>query len=283
MNDESQWTITRKFELLTKIGAAGLAFLYLCGFLVVMVHLSTYGVYSIALLRGQYLAAGVLSMGPICLTFFIFARLHTTFEGFPFGLLPASGWSRLKRVFQLLFIIMWEVISIFALCSFLIDGFASVFVPTVRDILFSHLKVFSWLTVQSIMLFFFAVKAWQISSNPATHDKEGVRKTFPLAICLSTSVFFFFAYLSYFARHVYAEIPFAMGGGKPQTVLFLTRRSDDGVTFPQASGQPNNRSIPYKLILETDSTYTVLPENTSENAIQFNRDAVTGYIILKDP
>jgi len=282
MNDESQRTITQKFELVTKIGAAGLAFLYLCGLIVVMVHLSRYGVYSIALFRGQYLAAGVLSLGPLCLTFFIFARLHTSFEGFPFALPAVSGLSGSKRLFRLILGMLLEATTIFAICSFLIDRFASIFVPNVGDILLSHWRVFSWITLQSMWVAYCVLRLWQVVSSSNARDPYGNRKTFQIAFLAVLCLLFFFLYLGYFARHLYSEIPFAIGGGKPQTVIFLTKQNRDGETFPVASGQPNNRSIPCKLILETDSTYAVLSENTSENAIQFNRDAVTGYIILKD-
>jgi hypothetical protein len=280
MLDYMENTISKDFEFLTRVGAASLAFLYLCGFLVVSIHLSSYGVYSIALLRGQYLVAGVLSLGPLCLTVLIFARLHTSFEGFPVGLLHASGWSGTKQIFRLVFALLWEAITIFALCSFMIDGFASIFMPNVRDILPSHWRVFSWITAQSMLFIFFLMRTWQVSRGRSTHDSQGIRKTFQLAFLAACSILFFLVYLSYFARRLYSEIPFTIGGGKPQTVVFLTKQNDKQFTL--LAEQSSGRSIPYELLLETDLAYTVLSDVATENAIQVNREAVAGYVILKD-
>jgi hypothetical protein len=280
MLDNIESTISKNFEFLTKVGAASLAFLYLCGFLVVSVHLSSYGVYSIALLRAQYLAAGVLSLGPLCLTFLIFARIHTSLEGFPSILLSGAEPSGKRHIFRLAFALLWEAITIFALCSFMIDGFASVFVPNVRDILLSYWRIFAWITVQSMLFIFFFMRTWQVARSRNMHDSQGNRKTFQLAFLGAGSVLFFFLYLSSFARRLYSDIPFAIGGGKPQTIVFLTKQNDKQSTLLRE--QSTGKSVPYKLLLETDLTYTVLSDVATENAIQVNRETVAGYVILKD-
>jgi hypothetical protein len=282
MNEHTERTVSQRFELLTKVGAAGIAFLYLCGFLVVSVHLSEFGVYSVELLRGQYLAAGVLSLTPLCLTYFVVALLHTSLSGFRFGPLPGSGWLRAKYVLVLTFGVLWEIFKVFAVSSPLVDGFASIFVPGVHDILWSHWRVISWLTIQSMFLVWCAIKMQWLASRSDNGETHGIKRTFPLAFLGAVSVFTFFAYMSYFANRLYSEIPFAIGGGKPQTVLFLMKQNHDGAPAPVVQGQSGERSIPYKLILETDTTYSVLSEVETENAIQFNHDAVNGYVILKD-
>src|SRR5207248_2781287 len=101
MNEKTGRATYQKLEFVMRFGTSGLAFLYLCGFLVVSIHLSGYGIYSIALLRGQYLSAGVLSLGPLCLTYVVVALLHTSLERFPFGPTPASGWQRAKHILLL--------------------------------------------------------------------------------------------------------------------------------------------------------------------------------------
>jgi hypothetical protein len=51
----------------------------------------------------------------------------------------------------------------------------------------------------------------------------------------------------------------------------LARRTD----------KTGDRSVPYSLILETDNAYTVISQGSNEQAMQFNREAVEGYIVLK--
>jgi hypothetical protein len=160
MGENTERTTSANIEFLTKLAATFLGFVYLCGFLVVSIHLSEYGVYSIALLRGQYLAAGIMSLSPLCLTYFIAAVFHTSFVGFPFGPFPTSGWLRVKKIVYLIWKTAWGLFKRFAASSLFIDGFVAVFVPTVRDLLLSHWRVFLWITLLSMI---FAITAVQIS------------------------------------------------------------------------------------------------------------------------
>jgi hypothetical protein len=213
---------SEKIEVLTRVGATGLGFLYLCGFLVVSIHLSRYGVYSIALLRGQYLAAGIFSLGPLCLTYFVAAMLHTSFKGFPVPTIPLSGWPWVRRTLSLLWKLAWGFFAVYVVSDMAIKAVVSVFVPSARDILWSHFFALSWLTLLSVGLTWAVVNVWGFATSLTVRElRQDIKRIPPIVVHTIFSVVILVGYLSVFARHLYSEIPFAIGGGKPQTVIYL--------------------------------------------------------------
>jgi hypothetical protein len=129
----------------------------------------------------------------------------------------------------------------------------------------------------------FFTYTWRAASRLNTQElHQDIRQTFPIVFPLALCVLTFFGYMSYFARSLYSEIPFAIGGGKPQTISVLVKQNHDRASAPVVLEQLGGaRSIPYRLVLETDLTYTVLSGVPKEGAIQLNRDSVAGYIILE--
>jgi len=101
-----------------------------------------------------------------------------------------------------------------------------------------------------------------------------------VALASAVSLLFFFLYVGYFVENTYSQIPYAIGGGKPMSVEFLFRSQSDKEVTHLVAGPSGNESIPYRLILETTSTYIVASSRAGEQAIQINRDAVAGYIVL---
>jgi hypothetical protein len=283
MKGKAESTGAVSIELFMKVVGFAIGFTYLCGFLVVTIHLSEYGVSSISLLRTQYLAAGVLSLGPLCLTYVVAAMFYSSFEGFSFGRVPASGWPRLRGIVSMAGTVVWGLCKIFAVSSAIVDAAASIFVPTVKGLLLSHWTVFAWLTVESVVFTLVLMKTLRLAIRFGVEElHQDVKKILPAILLGAFSVLLFLAYMNYFARRLYSEIPFAIGGGKPQPVAFLLRQDPRGGPAPLVPDESGKRSIPYRLVLETDASYTVLSEVAKERAIQFNHDAVQGYVVLRE-
>ena len=107
-------------------------------------------------------------------------------------------------------------------------------------------------------------------------------KVFLLILRVGFCLILFLGYLSYFTFRVYSQIPFWAGGGKAQTIAFLLKVDSKAEVSPVSPDKATqDRSIPYKLILETDTSYIVLSENPKEKAIKVNRDAVAGFVVLE--
>jgi hypothetical protein len=283
MSDNSERPALPNYEALAKISALVLGFVYICGFLVVSIYLAGYGVHSIALLRPQYLAAGFLSVTPIWLTYVIIALFFTSFEGFPHGPLPPSGRPRIKRIWNLSWQVIWALLKIYVVASALVDVLAVTFVPSARYVLLSHWRQFSFITLQAMVFTLFLTRIVRAARHFSVHElQQDIKKTLPVILLSAFCVFSFLGYISYFAQRLYPEIPLAIGGGKPESVAFLLKQHTEGMGAPVIPDKSGTRSIPYRLVLETDASYTVLSEATHERAVQFNRDAVLGYVILEE-
>ncbi len=175
---------------------------------------------------------------------------------------------------------MWEFIQIFALASIIIDGIASIFVPGIQDLLWHHPWIFIRLTRNSALValgIFWIRRAVSLLNveERGINFKTSVRVGLPATLL----IFFFLAYMKQFSQDVYSKIPFALGGGKPQSVVFLLKQGAESP--PVVRDKAGNKSIPYSLILETDNAYAVVSQDSNEQAIQFNREAVEGYIVLR--
>jgi hypothetical protein len=79
---------------------------------------------------------------------------------------------------------------------------------------------------------------------------------------------------------VYPFIPSSFGGGRPERVVFLVE-SGTKQTAPVIIDSSGTRSVPYNLVLTTDSSYVVESPANNEIAIEFKQDAVRGMIVLR--
>ena len=84
----------------------------------------------------------------------------------------------------------------------------------------------------------------------------------------------------WFSVRVYPLIQFSLGGGGPLTVAFMEREKKvpDGL---KADASSTGRSIPYKLVAETDKYYVVLSPEQNEKSIEVSRDSVVGIVVLQ--
>src|SRR6267143_1484566 len=277
----------KTIDLVVKATAIALSVLYIFGYFVVSLRLAEFGIHSVALLRIQYLAAGFFSLGPLFLIYLLSALARSGFEKLfvgesRLGPLPASTWPRIRSVCVALLRIGWELLQILVIAGMVIDGIASIFVPDVHEnLLWRHPWIFirlvrdSALTVLGVLWVPRAIsllKKEERGLNFKTASQIGLPLVF--------SAFFVLAYTKQFSHDVYPEIPFAIGGGKPESVVFLLKRTTGLDSPPVVRDKTKDRSIPYKLILETDNSYAVISQGSDERAIQFNREAVDGYVVM---
>lgn len=222
MNENAGHLLYFNAALFTKVVAVGAALLYLCGFLVVSMHLSRYGIHSVSLLRPQYLTAGFWSLCPLFLSCTV-AGVVYAFLDKPRGD-AGSGMSKLKRVFLSGVKLLWQVLMVFAAASAIVDGFASVFFPSVRNLLWTHWRVSLWLGWYSAMVGLSLLWLWRvvIRISPVDLEKD-LRKLIPVGMAVIWFTFIFLVYIQSFTRRLYPEIPLAIGGGKPEKVVFLVK------------------------------------------------------------
>ena len=282
-DSKSRRSATQALELVAKVTAGIIGLIYLCGFIVVSMRLSEYGALSSALLRGQYLVAGVFSLGPFFLTAFFAALFEMEFKKFPFGVLPSAGWPRVWGVCRALGRSVWGLLSVYIVLGAFVAAVVSIFVPTFKGLLWTHWRTILWLMLQSGMVILMSSKTWEVALQLGTGEMQGaLPKVFLLILRVGFCLILFLGYLSYFTFRVYSQIPFWAGGGKAQTIAFLLKVDSKAEVSPVSPDKATqDRSIPYKLILETDTSYIVLSENPKEKAVKVNRDAVAGFVVLE--
>ncbi len=210
--------------------------------------------------------------------------LHLGFEKlfvgeFRLGSIPTSVWPRIRWASLALLRIAWGFLQIFVLASIIIDGIASIFVPGIQDLLWRHPWIFVRLTRNSAIVALGVL--WARRAIGLLNDEErgiNFKTSVQVGLPATLLIFFFFAYMKQFSQDVYSKIPFALGGGRPQSVVFLLKQGPESP--PVVRDRTGDRSIPYSLILETDNAYAVISQDSNEQAIQFNREAVEGYVVL---
>ena len=282
---ENQRMALSTVEAVTKLGLIGLGFLYVCGFIVVFLNLSRYGVsFSISLLRAQYIIAGVLTFGPIVLSCLFFAVYYDFSRSRPeltAGSAVSPIWEKIKSGVRFAWYVLFGLGSV----DILLRTFASPFLANnhPRSLLWANLMTLAMLGMLSVMLARSLISTWH-SIRALWGEKE--HRTFKhfspvvwraLFVCM-----IFFLYLEYFSAQVYPEIPHSAGGGRPLIVVFLLKESQENAFAPVAADSSGSRSVPYKLLLETDSDYVVISQDPRERAIEFRRDAVVGFVVLSE-
>ncbi len=289
MPEQSGQDLGKTIDLVVKATAIVLSALYILGYLVVSLHLAEFGIHSVALLRIQYLTAGVFSLGPLFLIYLLSSLARSGFEKLFVGELrlgpfPTSSRQRIRWTCIALLRIGWGLLQILIVAGVVIDGMASIFVPGVHeDLLWRHPWIFMRLVRDSALTVLGTL--WvRREMNFLNKEERGLnfKTATQVGLPLAFSVFFFLAYTKQFSQNVYPEIPFAIGGGKPESVVFLLKHDKSLGSAPVVRDKMSDRSIPYSLILETDNSYAVISKDGGERAVQFNREAVEGYVVMRD-
>lgn len=287
LNTEEAGAAQGSIASLTKLSLFVLGVLYVSGFVVVLIHLSRYGVFPVEFLRTQYVATGALALAPIVLAHFFLAYLYRELKGVSFSSLSAS-WPR--KIFQ----VVWttiksagKVLLVFGFCGYwLVDVVVSIFTTSAGPepkILWNQRGMFLILALLSFGIV--ACLAWArslLSDLRAKEPSHFLDTLSSIVLAVTGALVLSLFYMAFFAGRAYPQIPYAIGGGKPLQVQFLLHGQKNPETAPLVADSSGGKSVPYSLILETSDVYVVLSPYTNERAIQINRDAVGGYIILPD-
>lgn len=260
-----------KLEDVSKFLALGLVVLYLLGFLVVAYNLSQYGVSSMAVLKLQYLLAGIWLLLPLA----VLSLLIAGFLAFSWLPLP-KGKPRIRLVG------FTSLIASFALVLATLSAFG-VNVVAFYDKGSTHANFIDRVSILAgivAMAAFFWYVGRILKDEPNEKMNRNIQKT-AVFYFLTASVLILLGYVSFFARNWYPLIPYSLGGGKPASVVFLLKTEMGHGESPVISDSSGMRSIPYKLLFVTDKTFVVLSPSKEEKAIEFNRDAVIGVVMLK--
>jgi hypothetical protein len=270
MDETYKPSISSDVESLTKGTALVAGVAYVCGFIVVSSYLGQFGIYSVSLVRAEYIFAGFLSLIPLGCTCIVGALWYSYIVNSRLELrrLNVSSWREFLE---------WCVALI--LIGLLTSVSFGVIVPEGREFARHNWFPIAALATRALLLVTVNgafLRNFQKEKRPL--KPEAVAS---LAFPVIFTVLVLTSYLTFFAFSIYRDIPFALGGGRPLSVIFLLK--PNSTKMPLVSADAGFRSIPYKLVLATNTTYTVLSDNSKEKVIQFNHDAVLGYIVLDQP
>jgi hypothetical protein len=90
-----------------------------------------------------------------------------------------------------------------------------------------------------------------------------------------------FLYALFFAGSVYPLIPASLGGGRPRMITLIPAK--EGLPVGIVKDDSSGRSVPYELLTVTDRSYLVISDVPNEEAIEIDRMAVQGIVVLKEP
>jgi MFS family permease len=266
----------------SKIVVGGVGALYVIGFLVVTFHVAQFGFVSVSWLRPQYLLAGIWCLLPLLLFISDLAFV---------GLQIVEPWikysnvvSKRTRRYRYVKSVIQGLAGMFAA-----TGFVSILIlwATGQPVkaTWSPSTVIA-LKLAGLCLAAFVLGTLGITWLTAAAESEETRTDrFVARFSLGTVVCLMalavgIAYIRYFSIAVYSAIPSTLGGGRPQTVVFLLDRSHSDPP-PVAADGSGSRSVSYHLLLKTDNTYVVQSQTNGEGAIEFRQDSVKGMIMLQ--
>jgi hypothetical protein len=256
--------LTSYLEPIAKAVALIVALLYLCGFVVVSVHLSRYGVASFSLLQLQYLIAGVWALAPPALTAFI-KDASSNFEQRVAPEVPGKfNWRRFR--WSLLSGVPYALTTNFAV-SFLI------------------LSDVGWKTFAILFVFYLSMMVsgywfWESWRRPEQSETPFINRNHAAPFHFSLFISIVGFYVVWFSLHIYPIIPYSFGGGRPLTVQFI--ESDKPMPDSLVRDGKTHRTVPYRLLEATDKSYYVISENQNEQSIEINRESVGGMVVLRD-
>lgn len=242
--------LREQLEQWSKIGVAGVAIVYVLGFVVHTLYLGAYGMAAVNLLRAQYVLAGVWLLAPLALiggaaALIVYLRELNVDEHHPRT--PPHEYA----VIIVLYIGGW-VVAAWPLRRYF---------STPPDVELSDVK---WLVIILACLVTVAVMTCALGSPRKITFTKG------LGVGVVVIVLFF-AYTSRFAVVVYPAIASAAGGGGPATVRFVV--DANGVL-------PIDPKQPYPLLVATEHSIIVLNDG---KATEISRDKVKAVLYEPPP
>lgn len=102
-----------------------------------------------------------------------------------------------------------------------------------------------------------------VTNDPAKYFKRSQLVAAGMAVGFFLVMFLYSA--QYFARRVYALIPYEFGGGQSLKVIFLLKPDAVGELAPVlAMDATDKESVPYYLLMETSDSYVVISQKTDD-------------------
>jgi hypothetical protein len=291
---------------LARIGVGIVGLIYALGFLVVTFHLSQFGVAPVTWLRPQYLLAGIWCLLPALL----FA-VGLAFAGIQF----AEPWirgsmvvPRKTRIYRRIMGAIQGLFSLVAAFVFISSAISFAVGPTFdgqyrwgpSSVITLRLAGLSFAAAVSagyaIGMFYNLNTLGDVPSARPTalippeswHEHPWGSMRWDRWVALVSfgllgafgSLCFIVLYILAFSVTVYSAISPTYGRGRPQRVVFLI---EGGIqrNAPLVVDSSGTRSVPYNLLLTTESSYVVESPAKGELAIEFKRDSVRGMIALR--
>jgi len=249
------------------VGAA-----YVLGVIVVLTHLSNYGVSSLSLFRLQYFIAGFWVAVPLVAVLAVSKALEVKES-----LIEAAQFRQGHYLRRVLLIVIsdfpaWVIVGMFALGLSWLGLRTKVFGAALTNRRTLAVIAFCFGIVWSYR---FAVT---LRKGAQEGERSWARSVFAAYSGLLCPVLLVL-YVLYFARELYPRIPYALGGGEPIEVCFVVREGNQDA--PLLLDQSGLRSIPYKLLVASENTYVVLSPNKGELSFEFSKDSVKGMVVLQ--
>jgi hypothetical protein len=258
-------TMKDTLEIIAKILVLAAGICYVVGLLVVNIHLSQYGFYSLSLLQLNYVTAGVWALLPMFLPIFVaisFAtQFYEKFEDVSDSQDKKKSLSMKAKMFRIGAAVFVAVACIYTLIGMFVEALG--------------LKAtWSWILVGAagaLAGFFMFAAAFYKKFKSVTTVKDYVNYFQMIFIAIIGLV----AYTGYFARSLYKEIPASVGGGRPHQVRLVVEK--DNKPYLESAGllfsEDPNKSDPAQLILSTDKEY-ILKTNQTAQAISIPSNVV---------
>lgn len=244
-----------------------LGLLYFLGLIVNLIYFAQYGISTISLLKLQYILAGFWALFPILIVLFVFSWLFHTHT--------SKDYTKTGSYFISMLVPIALLLGLFYYTYSIYHPSYIVYSETKNGIYYMN---FIGTLISSII--FIPI---YIISFYGTFKKYNIHQNIKLlSLYVIAGFILFIGYLGAFSYTLYENIPIGYGGGKPETVQFIIKDEKDKTSLPIELASSSNKSISYKLLLETDKTYVILPNNNQVKSIELSRDLFAGIIYLSE-
>lgn len=258
-----------KEERITRLLPLGLGAAYIVGFLIVGLQLAGYGASPLELVKIQYLAAGFWFGLVVLLYWVLIALVRMLYVGI---ITKHFRTPRAPRYIKI-------VCAVVTVSSFVGNGLIPV--RPFHMALFAVWTRFLAGTILNLGLLDIGTQVYFLAKEARQKDEKRTIIFWAAWIftCLavSTGAFALFYSVETFARNVYPNIPFSLGGGKPRQVVFWLDSSAN--LFLKRDGN-NPYTVQYELLVENENSLVVISPNAGEQAIQFDRKSVGAMVVL---
>jgi hypothetical protein len=266
-----------KEERITRLLPLGLGAAYIVGFLIVGLQLAGYGASPLELVKLQYLAAGFW-FGLVVLFYYALTALFRSF----FLEKEEAESGRLPRKHRSINVLSSIVMGL-AFCSFPAPTYLFQKMPRFREAV-AVLSAWHHSLIPIVLTLVFVDILIQVyflaRERPVRPDKLQFWKGFFIVLAPFTAVLLLTSCVQFFARGVYPNISFSLGGGKTRQVIFWLGPSTGATeSFLERDGT-KSYTVPYELLVESENSLVVISPKEGQKAIQFDRKSVGAMFVL---